>query len=198
VLAASGTTTVYAVDGPSLEQNGSGQLTVYPTRPTRVAVGSYVDVTCTVYGQQVDLGSLGAGNLWDYTSQGWFTDQALQTNSPDPVANACVGNISDPTEGSAQPSPSLGPFPIYSGGTSVSVHSDPSTSATSVSQLNDGDLVTLVCTATGDDVNAPNDLTGQPIGHSTQWDKVAAADTEWVPDAQVNAARTDSPAPSCD
>lgn len=197
VLAPSGTTTVYGVAGPSLEHNAGGQLTVYPTRPTPVAVGSFVDIICTAYGSQVDLGSLGSGNLWDYTSDGWFSDQALQTNSSAPVANACTGNVADPTEGSTQPSPSTGPFPIYSGGSTVSVQSDPSTSAESVSQLNDGDFVTLTCTATGDDVSAPSDLTGTPIGDSTQWDELQAADTEWVPDALVNSASEDSVAPGC-
>ncbi len=197
VLAPSGTTTVYGLAGPSLQMDASGELSVYPALSSPVSVGSYLDVVCTVYGQRADLGELGAGRVWDYTSEGWFTDQAMQTNSPAPVANACVGNINDPSEGATPPSPTEGPFPIYSGGESVAVYVDPTLTSATVETLADGDLVALTCSTEGDDVTSPANLQGQPIGHSTQWDRISSPVSGWVPDALVNSASEDSVAPPC-
>ena len=189
-------TVTYGGAGPSIDRNASGQLTKYPALTTPVLVGSYLDIICTVYGSNTSLGALGTGTVWDYTAYGWFTDRALLTNSQDPVANACVGNIADPTEGNTPPSVTAGPFPIYSRGQTVAVRTDPQAGDIG-DELQDGDLVTLVCTANGPPVLSPNDLTGQPIGSSTQWDKISAPIVGWVPDAMINSASENSVAPIC-
>jgi hypothetical protein len=186
----------YGIAGPSIARDGSGQLTKYPALTAPVKIGSYLDVICTLYGQSTNLGSLGVSNIWDYTAAGWFTNQALLTSSPYPVANECVGNIAHPNAGTGLPSATEGPFPIYSRGKTVIVGSDPQADAGGA-LLRDGDLVTLVCTENGPLVLSPNDLTGQPIGSSIQWDRISSPFTGWVPDAMVNSASEDSVAPAC-
>jgi hypothetical protein len=197
VLGPPGVTTIYGLAGPSAKRDATGNLSVYPAVTTPVQVGSNLKVVCTVYGQLEDLLGQGSNSLWYYTADGWFNSSALNTGSTGPVAMACQGNISAPVAGGSPPSQSTGPFPIYSGGMRVAVRSAPSSTANGGTPLNDGDLVTLVCTAKGDAVPAPQDLSGQPIGQSDSWDKISFEADKWVPDALVNSSSENAVAPPC-
>ena len=198
VLSTGGGNMVYGVAGPSMERDASGELEVYPQLTTPVSVGSNVTIICAVYGQDVSPGGgLASTDLWDDTPVGWFSDSALRSIATNPAINACTGNLSRTSASSALPSPSFGPFPVYSGGTTVNVMTGANSVSNLVGQLNDGDLVTLVCTTTGDDVSSPDYLNGQPIGHSTQWDQISSPVQGWVPDALINSATMNSAAPTC-
>jgi hypothetical protein len=197
LIAPVGVSSVHPMSGPSGATDSAGNWSVYAPTSNVVDVGQRVAILCTTWGHREDMGPLGSGRLWDYTQFGWISDQLMNTHSPDPVANACAGSISNPMASSTPPDPSTGPFPIYDPGSATSVYSAASISSDTVGSVQDGDFVTLSCQQTGDKVSGPDDLTGNSVGQSSAWDHITAPVDGWVPDAFVNSATEGSAAPSC-
>jgi hypothetical protein len=183
--------------GPNGAFTSDGLLRYYAPTGEKVPVGASATIICATYGHAEDLKNLGITRLWDYTTQGWFNDNLLETDSPTAVVPTCTGNVSHPSAGSGAPSDMAGPFPLYSGGQSVDVRSDPSLTADTQTTLSDGDYVTLECQTSGDTVDAPDDRQGQPIGSSAQWDRISAPTPGYVPDALVNSSQGNTSLPPC-
>jgi hypothetical protein len=185
VLAANGQLLVETWNGPTTAPSAFGP-------GSTVTAGSRVGVICSAYGQPVALNGATA-RLWDYTTAGWLNDQLLQTNSPDPVVPACLGNVRSLYPGSGPPRRDTGPFPVITD-TGPSLRDSPSPSGAVTAAVGDGDPVQLSCSVHSTFVPAPSRLAG--AGSNDQWDRVVSP-AGWLPDSYVDSHTSGSAAPPC-
>jgi hypothetical protein len=189
------TTDIPTWSGPNDDTNSDGSAVF--RQVGSLAAGSTVSITCTVYGRPSATYVGSTSRLWDYTSQGYVPDSAMNTGSNGPVAPGCFGTLAQPRPGSGAPSQEAGPYPLYNKGTQVDVFDSPSTSANIGHHLVDGTYVHLVCSSQGSPVLGPTDMNGTSVGTSTDWDKIDAPFIGWVSDVFIDSNTENSVAPKC-
>jgi hypothetical protein len=159
--------------------------------------GFAVTVFCASYGATASGVGRSSG-LWYATNIGWFGSGTIQILDSGHTPEACTGSVADPVAGSDPPSRSAGPYPVVADQpgavSSVVVRASPASDSPEVAALDDGALVTLVCSVHAQFVPAPQRIEGE--GSNDQWDKVASP-SGWIPDSWVDSQTSGSAAPPC-
>jgi len=182
--------------GATIEAGPSMSAAPFGPAPANTAVsGSAVTVNCTAYGDEERAYGV-TSNIWDATSIGWIADVFVDSGTPTPQAEACVGTVADPSSSHSPLSSTAGPFPLLGDFGRVTVFSDHSLQAPPRGTFPVGTFVTLACEVeTGVTVQAPQQIGGQ--GSNSQWDQITSPTTGWVPDSWVDSQSNGSVAPPC-
>jgi hypothetical protein len=184
-----------------IAQDGSQDLAAYAGPSNRAFdaltsafAGQSVTVLCTAYGEAVKANG-GTGRLWDYTSEGWFSDQVVQTGQSAGVQPGCLGDTAHPTVGVMPPDRNHGPFAVISDD-QVVVRASPDTASRAITRFGSGSLVLVRCSrATGTRVAPPTRLAY--AGGNDHWDRIDSPASGWIPDSFVISSTVGSAASAC-